>query len=246
MYAKHATYLRRDRSTPTSAVSIASRLSNSGPRVSSPTQSEPFPQRHRLQSSAARVLRLMFPMISFSRISKQYGRQVLFVDASFQLNPGEKVGLVGPERRRKDDAVPDDRRRGSAGRRGRVRPEETDDRVFPPGRGGDVRPIRPRRGDRRQRTRRRSAPRARGAECTPWRIRRAPDEIDDDPRRASARSRRSTSISAATRSRARRAKCCTASASTTSGSTAMSARCRAAGRCGSRWPACCSGGRTSC
>ncbi len=35
-------------------------------------------------------------MIAFSRISKQYGRQVLFVDASFQLNPGEKVGLVGP------------------------------------------------------------------------------------------------------------------------------------------------------
>ncbi len=35
-------------------------------------------------------------MISFSDISKQYGRQVLFVDASFQLNPGEKVGLVGP------------------------------------------------------------------------------------------------------------------------------------------------------
>ena len=35
-------------------------------------------------------------MISFSRVSKQYGRQVLFVDASFQLNSGEKVGLVGP------------------------------------------------------------------------------------------------------------------------------------------------------
>src|SRR5207344_58617 len=35
-------------------------------------------------------------MISFSRISKQYGRQVLFVDTSFQLNPGEKIGLVGP------------------------------------------------------------------------------------------------------------------------------------------------------
>jgi ATPase subunit of ABC transporter with duplicated ATPase domains len=35
-------------------------------------------------------------MIAFSRIGKQYGRQVLFVDASFQLNPGEKVGLVGP------------------------------------------------------------------------------------------------------------------------------------------------------
>src|SRR5918993_5721589 len=35
-------------------------------------------------------------MITFSRVGKQYGRQVLFVDASFQLNPGEKVGLVGP------------------------------------------------------------------------------------------------------------------------------------------------------
>ena len=35
-------------------------------------------------------------MISFSDVSKQYGRQILFIDASFQLNPGEKVGLVGP------------------------------------------------------------------------------------------------------------------------------------------------------
>jgi ABC-type branched-subunit amino acid transport system ATPase component len=36
-------------------------------------------------------------MISFSNINKQYGKQLLFVDASFQLNPGEKVGLVGPD-----------------------------------------------------------------------------------------------------------------------------------------------------
>ena len=35
-------------------------------------------------------------MIAFSSISKQYGRQVLFVDASFQLNADEKVGLIGP------------------------------------------------------------------------------------------------------------------------------------------------------
>ena len=35
-------------------------------------------------------------MISLSNISKQYGRQILFVDASFQLNPADKVGLVGP------------------------------------------------------------------------------------------------------------------------------------------------------
>src|SRR6266513_3372393 len=35
-------------------------------------------------------------MNSFSRVGKQYGKQIIFVDASFQLNPGEKVGLVGP------------------------------------------------------------------------------------------------------------------------------------------------------
>src|SRR6201989_3372940 len=35
-------------------------------------------------------------MIFFANINKQYGKQLVFVDASFQLNPGEKVGLVGP------------------------------------------------------------------------------------------------------------------------------------------------------
>ena len=35
-------------------------------------------------------------MIAFSSVSKQYGGQILFIDASFQINPGEKVGLVGP------------------------------------------------------------------------------------------------------------------------------------------------------
>ena len=35
-------------------------------------------------------------MIAFSDVSKQYGKQILFIDAGFQLNPGEKVGLVGP------------------------------------------------------------------------------------------------------------------------------------------------------
>jgi ATPase subunit of ABC transporter with duplicated ATPase domains len=35
-------------------------------------------------------------MISLTNVTKQYGAQILFVDASFQLNPGEKVGLVGP------------------------------------------------------------------------------------------------------------------------------------------------------
>ncbi|MCX5743637.1 MAG: ABC-F family ATP-binding cassette domain-containing protein [Proteobacteria bacterium] len=35
-------------------------------------------------------------MIAFSSISKQYGGQLLFLEASFQINAGEKVGLVGP------------------------------------------------------------------------------------------------------------------------------------------------------
>ncbi len=35
-------------------------------------------------------------MIALTNISKQYGRQILFVETAFQLNPGEKVGLVGP------------------------------------------------------------------------------------------------------------------------------------------------------
>src|SRR3954453_2864482 len=35
-------------------------------------------------------------MISFSNVSKQYGGQILFVDASFFVGDGEKVGLVGP------------------------------------------------------------------------------------------------------------------------------------------------------
>jgi ATPase subunit of ABC transporter with duplicated ATPase domains len=35
-------------------------------------------------------------MISFTSVTKQHGAQILFVDASFQVNPGEKVGLVGP------------------------------------------------------------------------------------------------------------------------------------------------------
>jgi ATPase subunit of ABC transporter with duplicated ATPase domains len=35
-------------------------------------------------------------MIAFSRVSKQYGGQILLVDASFQINPGERIGMVGP------------------------------------------------------------------------------------------------------------------------------------------------------
>jgi len=34
-------------------------------------------------------------VIAFAGVSKQYGGQILFMDASFQINPNEKVGLVG-------------------------------------------------------------------------------------------------------------------------------------------------------
>ena len=49
-----------------------------------------------LLASIPTLLAWYFRMISFSSINKQYGKQLVFVDASFQLNPGEKVGLVGP------------------------------------------------------------------------------------------------------------------------------------------------------
>lgn len=35
-------------------------------------------------------------MINVANITKNYGNKVLYKDASFQLNPGEKAGLVGP------------------------------------------------------------------------------------------------------------------------------------------------------
>ena len=35
-------------------------------------------------------------MLNFSNVTKQYGSQILFVRASFQINPGERVGIVGP------------------------------------------------------------------------------------------------------------------------------------------------------
>src|SRR5712671_2523829 len=62
-----------------------------GPRMGAPFSWDSFAARATSCSSTRRG-----SMISFSKVSKQYGKQILFVDASFQLNPGEKVGLVGP------------------------------------------------------------------------------------------------------------------------------------------------------
>ncbi|MFZ9595302.1 MAG: ABC-F family ATP-binding cassette domain-containing protein [Bdellovibrionia bacterium] len=35
-------------------------------------------------------------MLHFTNVSKQYGQRILFKNASFQVRPGDKIGLVGP------------------------------------------------------------------------------------------------------------------------------------------------------
>src|ERR1700744_1699308 len=35
-------------------------------------------------------------MIALTNVTKQYGPRVLYKDASFQIRPGDKIGLVGP------------------------------------------------------------------------------------------------------------------------------------------------------
>ena len=52
--------------------------------------------RDRLCPPDARLDARSEELIALTGISKHFGRQALLVDASFQLNPGEKVGLVGP------------------------------------------------------------------------------------------------------------------------------------------------------
>jgi ATPase subunit of ABC transporter with duplicated ATPase domains len=104
-------------------------------------------------------------VISLTAVTKQYGAQVLFVDASFQLNPGEKVGLVGPNGAGKTtifrlitgEELPDE---GS-----RRAPEAPHGGLLPAGRRRPRRPHRARRDHRRGRRggpARRRAGRARG------------------------------------------------------------------------------------
>ena len=35
-------------------------------------------------------------MVSFNAVTKQHGSKILYANASFQINPGDKLGLVGP------------------------------------------------------------------------------------------------------------------------------------------------------
>ena len=50
-------------------------------------------------------------------LRKGYGDNLLIDDVDFTLPEGGIVGVIGPERRRQDDAVPDDHGAGDARRR---------------------------------------------------------------------------------------------------------------------------------
>ena len=188
---------------------------------------------------------VVLPMISFSNINKQYGKQLIFVDASFQLNPGEKVGLVGPNGSGKTtlfrmvvgEEAPDEGevsvpkkltigyfRQDVEEMKGR---SVLDEAIAGSGRAGDLHhelealqhamedPAQADEMDTHPRPLRRSAGRVRA------------------PRRLHARS---AGARGAARARLRR----------TTRSMAMSARSPAAGKCASRWRACCSAGPTCC
>ena len=184
-------------------------------------------------------------MIAFNRISKQYGRQILFVDASFQLNPGEKVGLVGPNGSGKTtlfrmivgEESPDDGdvtmpkkltvgyfRQDIEEMAGR---SVIDEVIAGSGRLGTLH-------HELEDLQQAMADPARAGEM---------DTILDAVRRSAGRIRaprrlraRESGARGPARPRVRRQR----------RSTATSARCRAAGRCASRWRARCSAGRTSC
>ena len=113
-------------------------------------------------------------MIVLNDISKQYGKQVLFVETSFQLDPGEKVGLVGPNGAGKTTVFRMIVGEESPDEGDRVGAQAHDARLLPPGRRRDVGPLGAGRGHRRQRHAGRPAPRARGARSTPWPIPSAP------------------------------------------------------------------------
>ena len=177
-------------------------------------------------------------MIAFSNVSKQYGRQILFVDASFQINPGEKVGLVGPN---------------GAGKTtlfrmivGEEAPDEGDVTVPKKLTVGYFRqdveemsgPIRARRGHRRQRPPRRSASRARGAPARDvgsgpgrrhGRILSRFGEVQEEYEHLGG-----YALEGAAR------EVLHGLGFDDGRSTAMWARCLAGGRCASPWPACCS------
>ena len=151
-------------------------------------------------------------MIRIDSVSKQHGRQILFLEASAAVNRGEKVGLVGPNGAGKTtifrlitrEEEPDD---GAGRDRSRRH-----DRLLQPGRRRDEGQE---RASRRRSTARARSPRPR-ASCTSSSTRSPTRRARTSWRRwssASARRRRASRSSAATGSRRARARSSPASAS---------------------------------
>ena len=110
-------------------------------------------------------------MITAQHLEVRAGAHLLMENVTFRVAPGDKVGLVGPQRRRQDHADPDPGRRGAAGRRA------------PSTRTGDVGylPQDPRSGDPEQLTRDRILS-ARGLDDVVRRLRAAEAAMgSDDP-----------------------------------------------------------------
>ena len=151
-----------------------------------------------------------------------------------------------PQRRRQDHRLPADHRRGGARRGHGHGAQAHHHRLLPPGHRRDVRPLGAGRDHRRQRRPRRAASRTGGSASTPWPTPTGPTrwtrsshrfgEVQDDYQgrggyELEARAREVLHGPRLRRRPDRRRR---------------RARCRAAGRCASAWPGCCSAGPTCC
>ncbi len=68
----------------------------SDPAAVLPTGSGTCPGRSAWHKAGSTVESLRAPMIRLDNVSKQNGRQLIFLEASAALQKGEKIGLVGP------------------------------------------------------------------------------------------------------------------------------------------------------
>ena len=90
-------------------------------------------------------------VINLTNISKRYGHQILFVETSFQLNPGRKGGPGRSQRGRQDHRISVDHRRAKSRRGNRLGSQAHHHRLLPAGYRGNVGPQCPGRDHRRLR-----------------------------------------------------------------------------------------------
>ena len=186
-------------------------------------------------------------MIQLSELTKAFGDRVLLDHVTWQITDRERVGPVRAERRRQDHAAADDGR----ARRARLR-------RHPQAVGADRRLPAAGRPDPRRPHRLRGGHAARSASCCAMKAEmHALEERLGDPsipeREHEAMLARYSDLQDRFRLRRRlqhRARrpppCCRGSASARRTSSGRPRRSPAAGRCGSRWPSCCSASPTCC